>query len=235
MDSIANTNAWAKGGVMIRETLDWGSPHASVFVTPGNGVAFQRRASSGVAGTSNAQAGIVAPRWIKLTRSGNTFTAQHSADGVTWEDVAGAAPDTIIMGGTVYIGIVLTSHVDNVLCTAEFSGITTTGNVSGAWQVAEIGVDHPGNAPEKVYIVVEDSAGKSVTVTHPDPAATLLTTWQAWSIDLASLSGIKTSAVKRLYIGVGDRKNPVLGGAGRLYIDDIRVTRGVPAEPNAVP
>ena len=72
-------------------------------------------------------------------------------------------------------------------------------------------------------------------MTHPDPAATLLTTWQAWTIDLASLSGDQDQAVKKMYIGVGDRKNPVPGGAGRLYIDDIRITRGVPVEPNAVP
>jgi hypothetical protein len=28
--------------------------------------------------------------------------------------------------------------------------------------------------------------------------------------------------------GVGDRKNPKAGGAGRLYFDDIRVTKAVP-------
>ena len=83
--------------------------------------------------------------------------------------------------------------------------------------------------------MIEDSTGKSATVTHPDPAATLLTDWQAWSIDLAGLTGVKTGAVKRLYVGVGDRKNPVPGGAGRVYIDDLRITRGVPVEPNAVP
>jgi hypothetical protein len=27
---------------------------------------------------------------------------------------------------------------------------------------------------------------------------------------------------------VGDRKNPVPDGAGRIYIDDIRVTKGIP-------
>jgi hypothetical protein len=27
-----------------------------------------------------------------------------------------------------------------------------------------------------------------------------------------------------MYIGIGDRKTPVAGGAGRMYLDDIRVT-----------
>ena len=125
VDSIANTNVWAKGGVMIRETLDWGSRHASVFVTPG-----RAWPSSGVCPATMPararQAGIVAPRWVKLTRTGNLFTAQHSADGVTWDDVASDQPtsDTVVMGGTIYIGLALTSHAANVPCTAEFSGIT---------------------------------------------------------------------------------------------------------------
>ncbi|MHC4207610.1 MAG: hypothetical protein ACYSTT_23390, partial [Planctomycetota bacterium] len=41
--SIDNTNGWAKAGVMIRESLDPGSVHASMVVTPENGVSFQRR------------------------------------------------------------------------------------------------------------------------------------------------------------------------------------------------
>jgi len=31
--------------------------------------------------------------------------------------------------------------------------------------------------------------------------------------------------VKKIYVGVGDRTDPVAGGAGRIYIDDIRVTK----------
>ncbi len=41
VDSVANTNAWAKGGVMIRETLDAGSAFAAVYATPGNGCRYQ--------------------------------------------------------------------------------------------------------------------------------------------------------------------------------------------------
>ncbi len=232
-----NTNNWAKGGVMIRETLDWGSRHASVFVTPGNGVAFQRRLANNDTGLNANQTGIVAPHWVKLTRSGNTLTAQHSDDGVTWGDVTHATnptSDTVVMSPSVYIGLALTSHSAGNPTTAVFSGIQTTGSVSGSWQVADIGVTHPGNAPESVYLAVEDSAGQAATVTYPDPAATTLTDWQTWAIDLATIrdAGVKVHQVKKLRIGVGSRDNARPGGAGRLYIDDIRVTKGVPVEPN---
>jgi hypothetical protein len=240
VDSITNANVWAKGGVMIRESLDWASRHASVFVTPGQGVAFQRRLSSNAAGVSTSQAGIVAPHWVKLTRMGDLMTAQHSVDGVTWTDVtstAGASSDTVVLGNPVYVGLALTSHATGVACTAEFSNVQMTGNVSGQWQMAEIGVDHPGNSPDSLYIAVQDSAGKTAVATHPDDNAVLQSAWQRWTIDLASLksAGVNLKSVKKMYVGVGDRNNPQPDGAGRLYIDDIRISKGVPVEPNAVP
>jgi hypothetical protein len=229
VDSVTNTNVWAKAGVMIRETLDPGSRHAMVVVTPGSGVAFQRRLANGDVSVSTAQGGVTAPHWVKLTRTGNLLTAQHSADGVTWTDVAGpagsATSDTVVMGGTIYIGLALTSHSANVACTAVFSNVKTTGNVTGAWQQAEIGVDHPGNAPQAAYVGIEDSTGKSAFVTYSDPAATTLTTWTEWSIPLSSFPGVNPAKVKKMYVGVGDRKNASPGGTGRVYFDDFRVTK----------
>ena len=238
VDSITNTNASAKGGVMIRETLDPGSQYAIVAVTPTTGVKFERRLTNNDVSVGTTQAGLPAPRWLKLTRTGNTLTAQHSADGVTWTDVtatAAATSDTVVMGGTIYIGVALTSHAANVACTAVFSNIKTTGNVTGSWQQAEVGVDHPGNSPQGLYVGIEDSAGKVAYVTHPDPAATMIGAWTEWTIPLSSFTGVNPAKVKKMYLGVGDRKNPVPDGAGRIYIDDLRVTKGAPAQPNATP
>ncbi len=81
------------------------------------------------------------------------------------------------------------------------------------------------NGAGTLYVVVEDSAGKIGVATHPDPAAVTLTTWTEWKIPLSSLTGVNPAKVKKLYIGVGDRQNPAKGGAGRMYIDDIRVTK----------
>jgi len=235
VDSITNTNVWAKAGVMIRETLEGGSRHAMVVATPASGVAFQRRLVNNDTSIGTTEPGIMAPRWVKLTRSGNTFTAQHSADGVTWGDVihtTSPTSDTVVMGSSVYIGLAVTSHTTGVGCTAEFSEIQTTGNVTGQWQVAEVGVEQPGNSPESFYVAIEDSAGNVAVVPHPDPAATTLTDWQPWPIDLGRLTGVNVGSVKKLYIGAGDRDNPSPDGTGRVYIDDIRISDCVPVEPN---
>jgi hypothetical protein len=81
------------------------------------------------------------------------------------------------------------------------------------------------NGAGALYVAVEDSSGKIAVATNPDPAAVTLSTWMEWKIPLSSLTGVNLAKVKNLYIGVGDRNNPTKGGAGRIYIDDIRVTK----------
>ena len=51
-------------------------------VTPGNGVILQYRSSTGGGSVTNNVTGLSAPYWVKLVRSGNTFTGYCSADGV---------------------------------------------------------------------------------------------------------------------------------------------------------
>jgi hypothetical protein len=82
-----------------------------------------------------------------------------------------------------------------------------------------------GNGAGSLYLVVEDSSGKSAVATYPDAVAVTTTTWTGWKIPLSSLAGVNLAKVKKLYLGIGDRKSPVAGGAGRIYIDDIRVTK----------
>ena len=140
-------------------------------------------------------------------------------------------PQTINMtAGPVYIGLAVTSHNATATTTAAFSNVSTTGTVTGSWQVRAIGVAQPANDAAPLYVIVQDSAGKNKAITHPDPAATTLATWQQWRIPLSDLSGVKLTAVKKLIIGVGDRASPKPDGAGKLFIDDIGV--GHPAATN---
>jgi len=232
VDSVANTNEWAKAGVMIRETLDGGSAHAFVAATPtpSHGVSFQRRETIDLASTSTDvnMVPATAPYWVKLARTGNTFTAHHSVDGITWVEIAVTPALTITMANDVYIGLAVTSHAADVVCGAKFSNVSSTGGVSGPWQVAEIGVTQvQGNTPETCYVAVQDSGGKLKVVSHPDPAAIATGNWEEWNIPLSQFTsaGVSLNSVKKIIIGVGDRISPKAGSAGKLYIDDIRLTR----------
>jgi len=119
--TLTRTHDWAKAGVMIRETLAAGAKHASMFVTPAKGTAFQRRLATG--GVSTTTAGVLAapPRWVKLVRTGATIAAYESADGTAWTLVG---TDTVSMVNDVFVGLAVTSHTTAALATATFDGVS---------------------------------------------------------------------------------------------------------------
>ena len=86
-----------------------------------------------------------------------------------------------------------------------------------------------GNAAAPLYVSVEDSVGNAGTVVHPDPTIAKTATWIEWAIPLSDFTGVNMARVKKLILGAGDKADPKSGGVGRLYIDDIQVTR--PAVP----
>ena len=236
VQSLDNTNAWAKAGVMIRETLDPDSAHAYMAVTPANGVSFQRRPGTNVTSTSDNSATLAeaAPYWVKIDRSiSGTFTASSSANGTTWQTLG--TPLTISMGANVYIGLAVTSHDVAVTCQAVFSNVTTTGNVTGQWAHQDIGI--ASNAAEPLYVAVSNSTGNPVVVVHDDPAAANIDTWTEWVIPLQAFAdqGINLSNVDRIAIGLGTRGNTSApGGSGKMFFDDIRLYLPAP-EPEPQP
>lgn len=125
---IMNTDSWAKAGVMIRESLNADSANALVAVTPGNGVTFQSRATTGGGSSFAAVPSITAPCWVKLVRTGSTFAGYESADGNAWNPIG--TPVTIPMtANPVYIGLAVTSHNASVLNTATADSV----GGSGGW------------------------------------------------------------------------------------------------------
>ena len=225
VNSIQNTDPWAKAGVMIRETLDAGSKHAFACVSPENGVASQGRTTTDGTSFSTNQTDITAPRWVKLERdtTGN-FTVSHSANGTTWEPVEGSIHTNIPMTSNVYIGLALTSHNAGLTCQAVFSNVTTTGNVSGQWAHQDVGITS--NAAEPLYVAVSNASGAPAIVAHDDPSAATIDTWTEWVIPLQALAdqGINLTNVDKIAIGLGSKSGMTgPGGSGTIYIDDIRL------------
>ena len=223
VDSVENTNGWAKAGVMIRETLNADSTHAMMVVTPLQGVSFQRRNATGASSASDTTGGISAPYWVKIERdlSGN-FTASSSTNGSTWQMLG--TPDNITMGANVYLGLAVTSHDAALTCQAVFSNVATTGNVTGQWANQDIGI--LSNDAEPLYVAVSNSAGAPAVVVHDDPAAANIDTWTEWVVPLSAFAdqGVVLTNVDRIAIGLGTQDNMTIpGGSGKMYIDDIRL------------
>ena len=225
VESIDNTNTWAKAGVMIRETLDPSSIHAMAVVTPAEGVAFQRRIETAGTSTGETTTGITAPHWVKIERniSGN-FTASQSTNGTAWQPLG--TLQNIQMSANVYIGLALTSHDAALTCEAVFSNVSTTGNVTGQWINQDIGIES--NDAEPMYVAVSNRTGVPVVVYHDDPAAAQTDTWTEWVIPLQAFAdqGINLTDVTTIAIGLGTRGNITTpGGSGKMYFDDIRLYR----------
>jgi ABC-type transport system involved in multi-copper enzyme maturation permease subunit len=78
--------SWAKSGVIIKESTRPGSAYAAIMVTADHGVRLQGNYTSDTAGQPGAVS-AVSPRWLRLTRSGDTITGYDSADGTQWTRV----------------------------------------------------------------------------------------------------------------------------------------------------
>jgi hypothetical protein len=82
------------------------------------------------------------------------------------------------------------------------------------------------NAAETMYVVLNGSAG----VDNDDPSAVQTTRWTEWNIDLQAFAdqGVNLANVNSITLGLGNRANPVAGGSGTMYFDDIRLYATTP-------
>jgi len=224
VDSLDNSpSTWAKAGVMIRQGTGTGSQHSFMCLTggDGNGASWQGRLQEGLDSVNaDATSAVALPYWVRINRSGNTLTGFISPDGAAWTQLGDSR--NVPMSGPVLVGLALTSHLATQATSAEFSNVSFSGNVTGDWQIAEIGAAQPeGNTPESLYVALEDSSGKVVVVANPDDGATARSGWTEWVIPYSELGGVNLSNVRTLFIGVGDRNNPHAGGTGMIFIDDV--------------
>jgi len=104
---------------MMRDSLNPNSMAVAVTLgeVGGRRTNFWTRSSNG--GNLNVQRGddyTWMPVWYKLQRSGNTFSAYQSLDGVTWYKIGSSS--TVAMANTYYVGLAAcgstTATFDNV-------------------------------------------------------------------------------------------------------------------------
>lgn len=127
---LTQPDLYTKAGLMVRDTLAPNGRHIFALVFPSNasrnnntgGYEFQSRDAIG-ANASAIYPPLPHPRvvfpntWLRLKRSGNTFTAYSSSDGEAWNLYA---TKTLALPNTVYFGFALTAHTGSTTATAEF-------------------------------------------------------------------------------------------------------------------
>lgn len=119
------TVAGAQVGVMVRTSLATNSVFAFTALEGGGKTAFLDRTSTGGTVTSTAGPAATAPYWVRLVRSGDTFTSFVSPDGTTWIQIG--SPVTIAMGANVLVGLAVTSGSNSSTNTATMAQVTFGG------------------------------------------------------------------------------------------------------------
>ena len=143
--------AWAKAGIIIKQSTHQGSAYAAMMVTGSNGVRMQYNYTGDIAGLPGSVS-AAHPRWLRLTRSGDTITGYDSADGTHWTQVG-----TVRLTGlpsTVQVGMFATSPNYTVTqssfgggssvsgraqATGVFDHVSLTGAPSGPWTGTTVG------------------------------------------------------------------------------------------------
>jgi ABC-type transport system involved in multi-copper enzyme maturation permease subunit len=127
--------SWAKAGLIIKDGTSAGSAYAAMMVTADHGVRMQDDYTGDTAGLPGAVS-AASPRWLRLTRSGDTVTGYDSADGLHWTQVG-----TVHLAGlpaTVQAGLFTASPYDQII-TESFGGGS---NGTGGPSQATAGFDH---------------------------------------------------------------------------------------------
>ncbi len=142
--SLIGTNrleSVAKAILNARSNDTGDSPSISAFVTPpypgNNTFGSVARATTGGPTLSNAVAnanalsaipGVIPNAWLRIVRSGDSFTTYSSADGSAWTELMAAT--TIAMGNPVLVGAGVNSHRNGQVATATFSDFTVSQGAS---------------------------------------------------------------------------------------------------------
>ena len=121
--SLQGGSSYVTAGVMIRETLTPGSTNAKTadWGTYGS-IYFDVRATTGGSTSELGSVHVALPYWVKLVRSGNTFTSYTSLNGVSWVQLG--ASQTISMAQNVYVGLAVNSGSTAALATATFDNVS---------------------------------------------------------------------------------------------------------------
>jgi hypothetical protein len=164
VDLQQKTDDWAKAGLMFRDGIGAGDSFAGLFVTSSNGIRFQYRDGAGTNAGEVASTGGAAGVWLKLSRSGNTFTAYWSSNGSSWNTIGSRA---ISISTNAKAGLAALSH--NFLTTggAQFSNVSIGGVAAGTTLYSDnfesdaIGSPAPGWSVSGGDFAVQQPAGHS--------------------------------------------------------------------------
>jgi len=140
-------------------------------------------------------------------------------------DLPPYAEQTIVHGGSQSMPLYYDNSIGNSEATHTLTyprdwtekGVTTL----TIWFIGDAA-----NTAETLYVALNGSA----IVTNDNPDAAQITTWTQWTIDLQAFAdqSVNLADVDMIALGLGNKNNPLAGGSGTMYFDDIRLYTPAP-------
>jgi hypothetical protein len=127
--SLVHTDAYAKAGVMLRQSVEPGSPYYAVFVTPDKGLIVQYRLAQDANTVLNNYPEVTRlPVYLMVAHAGNVYSAYYSYDGVNWNIIPNETR-TLDMPTSLFAMLAMTSHSSLQMGTAIFDSVNVTGAI----------------------------------------------------------------------------------------------------------
>jgi uncharacterized repeat protein (TIGR03806 family) len=121
--SMQFTDPWAKAGVMFREDMTASSKNAMMVITSGGFSSYQWRMKAGENMHNTDGPTTTTPYWVKLVRQGDTFIGYISPDGEKWTHIDSIS---VPMKKKLYVGLVVSSHLNTALNSVMFDSVDVT-------------------------------------------------------------------------------------------------------------
>lgn len=160
---------WAKAGIILEPDTNQGTAYAAVMVTGAHGIRMQYDYTHDNPGLPG-HVGPSSPRWLRLTRDGDSITGSDSADGTHWTEIG-----TTRLAGLprmVQIGLFVTSPV-------YFAAGASAGTPSVATASFDQVSAH-GDLPRRSW------TGEAIAGSYPVPSAS---TWKQASASAFTITG----------------------------------------------
>ncbi len=133
LTSQQNTSICTKAGIMYRASTDPADVNYSVVMLPDchfstSSVQVNARSAVSTTATTANDTPTALPVYLKATRTGSTFTAYTSSDGVTWTPIPNSGVSLPNMPNTALVGLVVCSQNNTTTSQATFDHVSLSGS-----------------------------------------------------------------------------------------------------------
>ena len=129
-------DAFAKAGVIAANSKGSTEPTVILDIRPNGIIEFMARPSFGGQMAFVAGSASPLPVWLKLQRTGSTFTGYMSADGNDWQVVGST---NVSMPTNINAGIAVTSHDTSALNTSTFDHLSVSSATPIDTDIGDVG------------------------------------------------------------------------------------------------